>query len=63
VSRRGRYRWSRACDDAGRFHEVQIVAAASRSHGVAPVVVVSADGVRGEGLDVEATAQLLRLLR
>lgn len=57
------HRWTRACEDSGRFHEVQVVTSESGSHGAAPVVVMSADGVRVEGLDLEATAQLLRLLR
>ena len=57
------YRWTRAYDDQERFHEIQIAAPASRSPGAAPVVVVRADGVRVEGLDLDATAQLLRLLR
>ena len=53
-------RWTRACNDGG-FHEVQIVAGASPRP--APVVLVSAEGLRVEGLDLDATAQLLRLLR
>ena len=55
------HRWIRACDGGERFHAVRVVAAASRAV-VAPVVVWN-DGLRVEGLDVEATAQLLRLLR
>jgi hypothetical protein len=57
------YRWMRAWDARERFHEVEVVASAPRSAGVAPVVVLSAEGVRVEGLDVDATAHLLRLLR
>ncbi len=57
------YRWTRACDDNERFHEVKIVTSASPSQRAAPIVLLSADGVRVEGLDVDATAQLLRLLR
>jgi DNA-binding MurR/RpiR family transcriptional regulator len=53
-------RWARACDDSG-FHEVQIVAGAWPRP--APVVLVSAEELRVEGLDLDATAQLLRLLR
>jgi transposase-like protein len=56
------YRWTRVWDERERFHPVEVVAAA-RSERVAPVVVLSADGVRVEGLDVGATAHLLRLLR
>lgn len=56
-------RWRRASEDGERFHEVQIVAAASRSERPMPVVVMRADSVRVEGLDLDATAQLLRLLR
>ena len=57
------YRWTRACEERAGFHEVHVVAPASRPAGVAPVVIMSADGLRVEGLDVEAAAQLLRLLR
>jgi hypothetical protein len=57
------YRWTRACEERARFHQVQVVAPASRSAGAAPVVLMSADGLRVEGLDVDAAAQLLRLLR
>ena len=34
-----------------------------RSAGAAPVVIMTADGLRIEGLDVDAVGQLLRLLR
>ena len=57
------YRWTRACEERGRFHEVQVVASGSRSAGAAAVVIMTADGLRVEGLDVDAAAQLLRLLR
>jgi hypothetical protein len=57
------YRWTRVCEERARFHEVRVVAPALRSAGAAPVVIVSADGLRVEGLDVDAAAQLLRLLR
>jgi hypothetical protein len=57
------YRWTRAYDHRERFREVQVVAAVSPSAVVAPVVIMSADGVRVEGLDIAAAAQLLRLLR
>lgn len=57
------HRWMRACEERARFHEVQVVAPESRSADAGPVVVMSANGLRVEGLDVEAAAHLLRLLR
>jgi hypothetical protein len=57
------YRWTRASEERARFHEVQVVAPALRSAGATPVVIMCADGLRVEGLDIEAAAQLLRLLR
>jgi hypothetical protein len=57
------YRWTRACAAGARFQEVQVVASASAFERVVPVVVVRADSVRVEGLDLDTTAQLLRLLR
>jgi len=42
---------------------VQVARPAVRSAGAAPVVIMTADGLRVEGLDVDAAAQLLRLLR
>lgn len=57
------HRWVRACERRARFHPVEVVAPASATVGAAPVVVMTVDGLRVEGLDVEAAAQLLRLLR
>jgi hypothetical protein len=57
------YRWTRTYGHRERFHEVQVVASASQPPAVAPVVSLTADGLRVDGLDVDATAQLLRLLR
>ena len=55
------HRWMRWWETRGRFHEVQITASAAPV--AAPVVIMSADGIRVEGLDLGAAAQLLRLLR
>jgi hypothetical protein len=57
------YRWTRTLDNDERFHEVQVVASASPSAAVAPVLIMTADGLRVEGLDIDADAQLLRLLQ
>jgi hypothetical protein len=57
------YRWTRASEERARFHQVQVARPAVRSGGAAPVVIMTADGLRVEGLDVDAAAQLLRLLR
>jgi hypothetical protein len=60
------HRWARAYAAHGQFHPVQIVADAAAAAAVAGtrlVVVMQADGLRVEGLDVTAVAQLLRLLR
>ena len=57
------HRWMRRWATRGRFHEVQLAASAAPMAVAAPVVILSADGVRVEGLDIDAAAQLLRLLR
>jgi hypothetical protein len=57
------YRWTRASEESARFHQVQVARPAVRSGGAAPVVIMTADGLRVEGVDVDAAAQLLRLLR
>ena len=57
------YRWSRTSDKRERFREVQVAASASPSATGRPVVIMSADGLRVEGLDLTAAAELLRLLR
>ena len=57
------HRWMRTWATHGRFHEVQMIASPSPMAGTAPVIIVSAEGLRVEGLDVGAAAQLLRLLR
>ena len=58
------HRWTRQAKPRRRFHPVQVVAPEPPSavaHGL--VVVMRADGPRVEGLDVEAAARLLALLR
>jgi hypothetical protein len=58
------FRWTRQGQTRRRFHPVQVVAPEPRqavAHGL--VVVMCADGPRVEGLDVEAAARLLALLR
>lgn len=57
------YRWMRTGPTGARFHEVQMIGSAAPAAGAASVVIVSSDGLRVEGLDVAAVAQLLRLLR
>jgi transposase-like protein len=57
------HRWARAYERDGQFHPVQIVDDAAAGAETGLVVVVQADGLRVEGLDVTAAAQLLRLLR
>jgi hypothetical protein len=58
------YRWTRTYDHgAPRFHEVQVVPSPLPPAAVAPVLTLTAEGLRVDGLDLEATAQLLRLLR
>jgi hypothetical protein len=55
------YRWTRASEERARFHQVQVPG--QRCGLAAPVVIMTADGLRVEGVDVDAAAQLLRLLR
>lgn len=58
------HRWTRQVSARRRFHPVQVIAPEPPSavaHGL--VVVMRADGPRVEGLDVEAAARLLALLR
>jgi hypothetical protein len=55
------YRWTRMHERHVDFHRVQIVDAPLVDRQIA--VVMRTDGVRVEGLDVPAAAQLLRLLR
>jgi hypothetical protein len=57
------HRWRRACEERPQFHEVQVVAPAGRTLDGGAVRIVTVDGLRVEGLDIEAVAQLLRLLR
>jgi len=55
--------WIQASKSQGRFRPVHVVTS-ERAHVVANVVVrLTADGPRVEGLDVEAAARLLALLR
>jgi hypothetical protein len=57
------HRWMRTWAPRGRFHAVQVIDHAASMVGAGSVVIVSADGLRVEGLDVGTAAQLLRLLR
>jgi transposase-like protein len=57
------HRWMRTWATRGRFHEVPMTASAAPMAVAAPVIILSADGLRVEGLDIDAAAQLLRLLR
>lgn len=57
------HRWTRAYKQRERFHRVQVIAPAPRASDVTPVLTMTAEGVRVHGLDVDAAAQLLRLLR
>jgi hypothetical protein len=58
-------RWLRAAPANAAFRPVAVAAtdAVAPPPVVAPVVVVGAHEVRVQGLDLTATAQLLRLLR
>ena len=58
------HRWTRQVKTRRRFHSVQVVAPEppeAIAHGL--VVVMRTDGLHVEGLDVEAAARLLALLR
>src|SRR5262245_42505894 len=57
------HRWTRAFKKRERFHQVQVIAPESRPSAVTPVLTMTADGVRVDGLDLATAAQLLRLLR
>jgi transposase-like protein len=57
------YRWTKQSKPRQRFAPVQVVAAPSPRPVSGIVVVMSADGPRIEGLDVEAAARLVALLR
>lgn len=58
------HRWARQLKKRGRFHPVQVVAPEpTHAAGARLVVVMSAEGPRIEGLDVDAAARLLMLLR
>jgi transposase-like protein len=56
-------RWMKASKRQGRFHPVQVVAAAPTPPIANIVIRLTADGARVEGLDVEAAAQLLARVR
>ena len=58
------FRWTRKGQTRRRFHPVQVVAA-EPPRAVTPglVVVMSPNGARVEGLDLETAARLLALLR
>jgi hypothetical protein len=57
------FRWTRDSKKRRRFAPVQVVAPAPPRSVPGIVMVMSADGPRIEGLDVEAAARLLALLR
>ena len=54
VAPRSLYRSIRTDYTRERFREVQVVTAASPSAAVAPVVIMTAEGLRVEGLDLDA---------
>lgn len=55
------YRWAQASEGQRRFRPVQIIEAPPTVPPIA--VVMQADGLRVEGLDVATAAELLRRLR
>jgi hypothetical protein len=57
------HRWVKASRRQARFHQVQIVTPVPAAPTVPLVIVLSAVGAPVEGLDVEAAAKLLALLR
>lgn len=57
------HRWIRAYRQHVRFHPVQVVEDSPASTDTRLVVVLHAEGLRVEGLDVPAAADLLRRLR
>lgn len=57
------HRWSKAARHQSRFHPVQVVAPVSTARAPSLILAVPTIGVRVEGLDVAAAAQLLALLR
>jgi transposase-like protein len=57
------HRWRKQSKPSGRFAPVQVVAPAAPPPVPGIVIVMSAAGPRIEGLDVEAAARLLGLLR
>jgi transposase-like protein len=57
------HRWVKASKRSARFHRVQIVAPVPAAPPVPLVLALPAVGARVEGLDLEATAKLLGLLR
>jgi transposase-like protein len=57
------HRWIQASKTPVRFHPVQVIAPESVRAVPSVVIRLTADGPRVEGLDVEAAAKLLVLLR
>jgi transposase-like protein len=57
------HRWIKAAKRQARFHPVQIVTPMPATPAPSLVMVVPTVGARVEGLDVEAAAKLLALLR
>jgi hypothetical protein len=57
------HRWTRAHERDAQFHPVQIVDESPKGADRQIAVVMRSDGIRVEGLDVSAVAELLRLRR
>lgn len=57
------HRWTRAYRQHVRFHPVQVIEDPPAPTDARLVVVMHAEGLRVEGLDVPAAAELLRRLR
>lgn len=57
------HRWIQAAQTQARFHPVQVITPEPVRAASNVVIHVTSDGPRVEGLDVEAAAQLLALLR
>lgn len=57
------HRWMRQARRRPTFHPVTVVPAPSPGNLVSMTIILTADGARVDGLDVETAARLLRLLR
>jgi transposase-like protein len=56
-------RWIRAVPRPARFHPVHVITPEPMRTGPSIIIRLTADGPRVEGLDIEAAAKLLVLLR